>query len=83
MKIQFIFKWFDFWVGLFWDQKKKWLYILPFPTIGIILKFNKPPKVNIDDPNAPWNWRTEHLRNKQGRTPDEQALHEWMEDNPR
>jgi hypothetical protein len=39
MKIEFIFKWFDFWVGLFWDTKKKWLYILPLPMIGVILKF--------------------------------------------
>ena len=35
------------------------------------------PKPNIEPtPQSP-------KRNKQGRTPDEQAFHEWMEDNPR
>lgn len=39
MKIQLIFAWYDLWIGLFWNKDKNWLYILPFPTIGIILKF--------------------------------------------
>jgi len=38
-RIQFIFAWYDLWVGFFWDSKKKWLYILPLPTIGVIIKF--------------------------------------------
>lgn len=40
IRIEFIFAWFDFWVGLYWDKKKKWLYILPIPMFGIIVKFN-------------------------------------------
>ncbi len=40
MKIQLIFKWYDFWVGFFWDQKKNWLYFFPLPMCGIIFKFN-------------------------------------------
>src|ERR1700737_4798336 len=39
--IQPIFKWFDFWVGLFWDSKKRWLYVFYFPMCGIIFKFKK------------------------------------------
>lgn len=41
MKVQFIFAWYDLWVGAYWDKKKKWLYILPLPMIGFIIKFRK------------------------------------------
>jgi hypothetical protein len=44
---------------------------------GYVVKNNpasKKPKIGA----AP-----QPLRNKQGRTKDEQELHEWMEDNPR
>jgi len=40
MKVRFIFAWYDIWVGAFWDRKKQWLYILPLPMVGVILKFN-------------------------------------------
>ena len=26
MKIQFIFAWYDLWIGLFYDKKKNWIY---------------------------------------------------------
>jgi hypothetical protein len=58
MKVQFIFKWFDFWVGLFYDRKKKWLYILPIPMFGIILKFDKPKDDSRSPwPDSPWDWQ--------------------------
>ena len=34
----FILKWYDGWVGFFWDSKKKWLYVFPLPFFGIIIK---------------------------------------------
>lgn len=40
MKIKPIFAWFDFYVGAFWDIKKRKLYIIPFPMIGIVLDFS-------------------------------------------
>ncbi len=39
-RIKFLFAWYDLWFGFFWDKKKKWLYFLPVPTVGIIIKFD-------------------------------------------
>lgn len=39
MKLKLIFAWYDLWVGLFYDRNKNWLYILPIPMLGIIVKF--------------------------------------------
>lgn len=33
MKLKAFFAWFDFWVGLYWNWKKRVLYLVPFPTI--------------------------------------------------
>lgn len=44
---------------------------------GIIVK----PKIDSKRPKV--GAAPQPMRNKQGRTKDEQELHEWLEDNPR
>lgn len=42
MKVKFLFAWYDCWVGLFWDAKKRRLYIFPIPMCGVVLQFPFP-----------------------------------------
>lgn len=35
MKIKFIFAWYDLWVGAYWQKKKRRLYIMILPTLGV------------------------------------------------
>ena len=51
MKIKIIFAWYDFWIGLFYDQKKKWLYIFPMPMIGILIKLSN--AINVHELMCP------------------------------
>jgi hypothetical protein len=41
MKIKLLFAWYDLWIGIFIDEKKKWIYFLPIPTLGIIIKIKR------------------------------------------
>jgi len=49
VSVRFLFKWFDFWVGWFWDSKSRRLYVLPLPMLGVVFQFEpkveKPPTV--------------------------------------
>ncbi len=45
MKVSLFFAWYDFWVGLFYDQKKKILYICPLPCV--VIKIEKKIKIII------------------------------------
>ena len=42
MSIRFVFAWYDFWVGLYWDRRNRTLYFLPVPMFGLEISF--PPR---------------------------------------
>lgn len=39
MKVSLFFRWFDCWIGAFWNNNKGTLYICPIPMFGIKIKF--------------------------------------------
>ncbi len=46
MKIKF--KWYDMWVGVYYDRKGRTFYICPFPTIVIIIQRGNKPQFHKD-----------------------------------
>ena len=39
MSIKPIFAWYDLWIGAFWDQAKRRLYLFPVPMFGVVIQF--------------------------------------------
>ena len=39
MTVRPIFAWYDLWIGVFWDRRKRKLYVLPVPMFGFVIEF--------------------------------------------
>jgi len=46
LKIKPLFAWYDLWTGFFWDQKKKVLYWLPLPMLGLKFSLRKKERMH-------------------------------------
>ena len=40
MRVRPFFAWYDLWVGAYWDQKARRLYLLPLPMLGVVISFS-------------------------------------------
>ena len=38
MKLGISFKWYDLWIGAYYDRINRVLYVCPLPTIAIVVK---------------------------------------------
>lgn len=38
-RVEFFFRWYDLWVGAYWDRENKALYVCPLPTLGVVIRF--------------------------------------------
>lgn len=47
LRVRLFVAWYDFWIGVYWDRKRRWLYLCPLPMIGLIINC------------GPWGW--EHM----------------------
>lgn len=41
-RVGFFWRWYDLWVGAYWDRRARVLYLCPFPTLGCTLDFGPP-----------------------------------------
>jgi hypothetical protein len=39
--VEFLFAWYDLWVGAYWDRHNRALYVLPLPCIGVVVRFKR------------------------------------------
>ncbi len=39
-RVSLIFRWFDFWIGFYWDRKRRHLYFFPVPMVGLLVRFS-------------------------------------------
>lgn len=42
MKLSLFFRWYDFWVGAYWDRAARALYVCPVPMLGLRFQFGRP-----------------------------------------
>jgi hypothetical protein len=40
MKVRLNWKWYDLWVGAYWDRGKRTLYVCPLPTVVVEVSFS-------------------------------------------
>ena len=40
MKVTFFFRWYDLWIGFFYDRRSRKLYFCPLPTLGVCFNFS-------------------------------------------
>lgn len=40
-RVRLIVAWYDMWIGAYWDQRNRRLYLLPVPCVGLVIEFEE------------------------------------------
>ena len=40
-KVRFVFAWYDLWIGVYVDKKKRRVYVFPLPMIGFVVEWEE------------------------------------------
>jgi len=41
-RVSLFFRWYDLWVGAYWDRNARVLYVCPLPMVGVRIRFGGP-----------------------------------------
>jgi len=53
MKISPVFAWFDLWVGVYVDRKRKRFYVFPVPMLGVCVSWAPRPQADVRGTSFP------------------------------
>ena len=42
MRVRPFFRWYDLWIGAYWDRANRTLYVCPLPCVGVRIEFARP-----------------------------------------
>ena len=48
MRLKIFFAWYDFWIGAYWDVKKRTLYVCLFPCIVVSVECRAQQSAELD-----------------------------------
>lgn len=47
-----LFAWYDLWIGVFIDTKRRAVYVLPLPCVGFVISWDVAHSISQTDRNA-------------------------------
>jgi hypothetical protein len=39
--VRLFFRWYDLWIGAYWDRHSRTLYVCPVPMLGVAISFKE------------------------------------------
>lgn len=52
MTVESFFRWYDLWIGAYYDRKAKRLYVCPIPMVGFWIELRREPAGSEESPTV-------------------------------